>query len=110
MPHPNAPQAVFPLDGRAIGEKSGEIVVPRPRVVEFEAEPAGADEEPPARLPAALDEGFNEEITTARFRMHGVADPSTADSAPAVIVGFDDETLADEKTQPRPLRPKNSSG
>jgi hypothetical protein len=93
-----------PLDGRAAGEKSGEIhiadnvareqpVVVGEIVIEIEAPPPGDD-----LLRDALEEAFqNDDADTGQF---------VAVSGP---LGFDDDT-ADEKTKQRPLRPKKTSG
>jgi glycosyltransferase involved in cell wall biosynthesis len=100
-----------PLDGRATGEKSGEIhlAAPTPEqpvvageivvdelVIEIEAPPPGED-----LLRDALEEAFNadetEEGDTGKF---------VAITSP---LGFEDDA-ADEKTRQRPLRPKKTSG
>lgn len=93
------------LDGRAAREKSGEIeiehltpqpsVVPGQVVIEIDAETP-----PPSGnlLRDALDEAFSETASTGKFM--------------ALTAPFDgeDEGDADEKTSPRPLRPKKPSG
>ena len=94
-----------PLDGRAAGEKSGEIhisdgsrraisrSVAGEIVIEIEAPPPGEDllaRRPRGSLPR-------------RRRRHR---PFVAVSTP---LGFDDDD-ADEKTKQRPLRPKKTSG
>jgi hypothetical protein len=94
-----------PLDGRAVGEKSGEIhirgaareqpVLAGEIVIEIEAEapPPGED-----LLRDALEEAFrSDDADTGRF---------VAITTP---IGFDDD-LGDEKTKQRPLRPKKTSG
>jgi glycosyltransferase involved in cell wall biosynthesis len=92
-----------PLDGRAAGEKSGEIhirgaakdqpVVPGEIVIEIEAPLPGDD-----LLRDALEEAFHsDDEDTGEF---------VAVSTP---LGFDDD-FGDEKTKQRPLRPKKTSG
>jgi hypothetical protein len=92
-----------PLDGRAAGEKSGEIhiangaardqpVVAGEIVIEIEA-PPGED-----LLRDALEEAFRaDDADTGQF------------VALTTPLGFDDD-IADEKTKQRPLRPKKTSG
>jgi glycosyltransferase involved in cell wall biosynthesis len=94
---------VVPLDGRAAGERSGEIhiehlvsdfpVTPGEIVVELDALPPEDD-----ILREALDEAF------------GPGDDAEELVAIAAPLGFDDDRLADEKTEQRPLRPKKTSG
>jgi len=99
-----------PLDGRAVGEKSGEIhiangaardqpvvageiVIEREIVIEIEAPPPGED-----LLRDALEEAFHsDDADTGQF------------VALTTPLGFEDD-LADEKTKQRPLRPKKTSG
>jgi glycosyltransferase involved in cell wall biosynthesis len=98
---------LMPLDGRAAGEKSGEIhiavaqpelpVLPGEIVIEIEAEPP----EDGDLLVAALDEAFTDDAVEM-----GDTGKFVAVSPP---LGFDDEG-ADEKTVQRPLRPKKTSG
>jgi glycosyltransferase involved in cell wall biosynthesis len=98
-----------PLTKRARDEQSGEIhiadapveipVVPGAVVIEIDAAPGGADEAPPAPLrDLASDAVFDDDAKTTQF------------TVAAPVVGGDDDAIADEKTQPRPLRPQNSSG
>ena len=93
-----------PLDGRAAGEKSGEIHIansaPRDQpvvvgeiVIEIEAPPPDED-----LLRDALEEAFQaDDADTGQF------------VALTTPLGFDDD-VADEKTKQRPLRPKKTSG
>ncbi len=105
---------LVPLDGRATGEKSGEIHIrdagPELPVddggIVIEIEAAPPDEELEAgpgddMLAEALEEAF-----AADDGETGVTGKFVAVSAP---LGFEDES-ADEKTQQRPLRPKKTSG
>jgi hypothetical protein len=93
----------MPLDGRAAGEKSGEIhirgttkeqpVVAGEIVIEIEAPPPGED-----LLRDALEEAFrDDDRDTGKFV--AVSEP----------LGFEND-FADEKTKQRPLRPKKTSG
>jgi glycosyltransferase involved in cell wall biosynthesis len=95
--------ATVPLDGRAVGEHSGEIYIPTPPpeqpvvageiVIEIEAPIPGED-----LLRDALEEAFREDDQdTGQF---------VAITSP---IGFESD-LADEKTVQRPLRPKKTSG
>lgn len=94
---------VVTLDGRAAGERSGEIhiehlapeipVLPGEVVIEIEADFDGDD-----LLRDALEEAF---------RLDEATDKLVAVGAP---IGFDDDAVADEKTTQRPLRPKDTSG
>jgi glycosyltransferase involved in cell wall biosynthesis len=98
------PETVL-LDGRAAGEKSGEIHIAAPTpdravaageiVIEIEAPPPGED-----LLRDALEEAFgDEDRATGKF---------VAISTP---FGFEEEGAPpDEKTEQRPLRPKKTSG
>lgn len=91
------------LDGRAVGERSGEIHIDAAKedqpvtagevVIEIEAPPPGED-----LLRDALEEAFrDDDQDTGQF---------VAVSPP---LGFDND-FADEKTKQRPLRPKKTSG
>jgi glycosyltransferase involved in cell wall biosynthesis len=95
--------AMVPLDGRAAGEKSGEIhiqhlapevpVVPGEIVIEIEAElPPDEDD----LLSEALDQAFAAAVEPPDLR--------------SSVLAFDDDRIADEKTTQRPLRPKKTSG
>jgi glycosyltransferase involved in cell wall biosynthesis len=103
--------STVPLDGRATGEKSGEIHITRPAaeqpvvageivvdeiVIEIEAPLPGED-----LLRDALEEAFRDEDKDDRDTGKFVAITSP--------LGFDDDN-ADEKTKQRPLRPKKTSG
>ena len=99
-----------PLDGRAAGEKSGEIHLAGPAkeppvvasgeiliegeiVIEMEAAPPGED-----LLRDALEQAFrDDDQDTGKFV--AVSEP----------LGFEND-FADEKTKQRPLRPKKTSG
>ncbi|MDB4970521.1 MAG: glycosyl transferase group 1 [Myxococcales bacterium] len=92
-----------PLDGRAVGEKSGEIriehvapaiaVLPGEIVIEIDAPPSHGDD----LLRDALEEAFRDDA--GPDQLVAVAKP----------LGFDDDEVADEKTEQRPLHPKNTS-
>jgi hypothetical protein len=99
------------LDGRATGEKSGEIHLGTPTadqpvlageivideiVIEIEAPPPDED-----LLRDVLEEAFSAEDKDDHDTGKFVALTSP--------LGFD-ETTADEKTKQRPLRPKKTSG
>jgi glycosyltransferase involved in cell wall biosynthesis len=95
----------IPLDGRAAGERSGEIhiehlapqipVIPGEIVIEIDAPPSLGDD----LLRDALEEAFRDDAHTEK--LVAVARP----------LGFDDDSIADdEKTMQRPLRPKKTSG
>jgi hypothetical protein len=96
----------MPLDGRAAGEKSGEIhirgttkeqpVVAGEIVIEIEAPPPGED-----LLREALEEAFagDDDHDTGQFV--AVSEP---------LGGTFSDDFADEKTKQRPLRPKKTSG
>jgi hypothetical protein len=93
-----------PLDGRAAGERSGEIhiehlappipVLPGEIVIEIDAPPSLGDD----LLRDALEEAFRDDAQTEKL------------VAAAKPLGFDDDSIADEKTMQRPLRPKKTSG
>jgi len=102
-----------PLDGRAAGERSGEIHIQSPQpdqpvvageiVIEIEAPPPGED-----LLRDALEQAFaDEERVTGKFT--AIATPLGLEVEEDVGVSMSDE-LADEKTEQRPLRPKKTSG
>jgi hypothetical protein len=95
----------IPLDGRAAGERSGEIhiehlapqipVIPGEIVIEIDAPPSLGDD----LLRDALEEAFRDDAHTEKL------------VAAARPLGFDDDSIADdEKTMQRPLRPKKTSG
>jgi glycosyltransferase involved in cell wall biosynthesis len=128
-PHPDTTTARRPLpapfaiDARDTSERSGEIVIdhvmrepPVPShsvVIEINAEPMDPDErdaiEGAIPLPALDDKGEDDDLQTRAFvaRRPGrrPAYPSLSDSP----FGFDGDE-PDEKTQPRPLRPRKESG
>jgi hypothetical protein len=113
-----------PIDGRAEGERSGEIIIdpvtqpsapiepryavePAPIVIEIDA----LTEED--MLNEALDEAFAAAAMTQDFVAAGpVLGLDAADTAAIdlrVVPGFDSDG-PDDKTQPGPLRPRKSSG
>ncbi|HEX9101125.1 MAG TPA: glycosyltransferase family 4 protein [Polyangia bacterium] len=106
-------EELVPLDGRAVGERSGEIhigaskeqqpVVAGEIVIEIEAPLPGED-----LLRDALEQAFgDDDRDTGKFV--AVSTPLGYD-VKDVEATFDDDELADEKTRERPLRPKKTSG
>jgi len=111
-----------PLDGRAAGERSGEIHIPAAQpeqpvvageiVIEIDAPLPGED-----LLRDALEEAFrDDERVTGQFvavsaplGLYDDANGPEATTEPTIEAAIDEE-FPDEKTEQRPLRPKKTSG